>query len=110
MRKSFLFSLIVVLLLVVALMPAAAQDKAVTVSWTQEPDSLTPMYTTMTFAGYTNGLIFAAAWDYDEDYNPVPVLITEMPSQANGGISEDGTTFTFKLKEGLVWSDGDPLD
>ncbi|HEX2906398.1 MAG TPA: peptide ABC transporter substrate-binding protein, partial [Phototrophicaceae bacterium] len=57
-----------------------------------------------------NGLIFAAAWDYDEDYNPVPVLITEMPSQANGGISEDGTTFTFKLKEGLVWSDGDPLD
>ncbi|HEX2905253.1 MAG TPA: hypothetical protein VHO69_00225, partial [Phototrophicaceae bacterium] len=49
-----------------------------------------------------NGLIFAAAWDYDEDYNPVPVLITEMPSQANGGISEDGTTFTFKLKEGVT--------
>lgn len=110
MSKKYLALLLVLLLLVGAVVPASAQGKSVTVSWTQEPDNLNPMYTTMTFSGYTNGLLFATAWDYDENYNPVPVLLTEVPSPENGGISEDGTTFTFKLKEGLMWSDGDPLD
>ncbi|MBI5667501.1 MAG: peptide ABC transporter substrate-binding protein [Chloroflexi bacterium] len=109
MGKKYLV-LLLVLLLVGAVVPVSAQGKSVTVSWTQEPDNLTPMYTTMTFAGYTNGLLFATAWDYDENYNPVPVLLTEVPSPENGGISEDGTTFTFRLKEGMLWSDGDPLD
>lgn len=108
-KKVFVF-LLLAALLVVAVVPAAAQGKSVTVSWPQEPDSLNPMYTTMTYATYTNTVIYAAAWDYDENYNPIPVLVEEIPSPENGGISEDGTTFTFKLKDGLVWSDGDPLD
>lgn len=38
-----------------------------------------------------------------------PVLIEEVPTLENGGISSDGTTITYTLKEGLVWSDGEPL-
>jgi peptide/nickel transport system substrate-binding protein len=43
----------------------------------------------------------------------VPELLTEFPSVENGGIvpDEDGAGFTMnlKLKEGLKWSDGEPL-
>lgn len=99
------------LLLVGALIaPISAQGKAVTVAWPQEPDNLNPMYTTMTFAGYTYQLFLGRAWLFDDSNNPVPMLVTEMPSVENGGISEDGTTFTLTLREGLTWSDGDPLD
>lgn len=39
----------------------------------------------------------------------VPVLISEVPSMENGGLSEDGKSVTYKLKEGIVWSDGEPF-
>ncbi|MDR7455091.1 MAG: ABC transporter substrate-binding protein, partial [Armatimonadota bacterium] len=31
----------------------------------------------------------------------VPMLATEVPSAANGGISRDGRTYTFKIREGV---------
>ncbi len=40
----------------------------------------------------------------------VPELITEIPSQANGGISQDGKTITWHLRRGVKWSDGAPFD
>jgi peptide/nickel transport system substrate-binding protein len=103
--------LLLVLLLAFSAVPMKAQGgKAITVSWLQEPDSLNPMYTTMTFAGYTYQLYLVGAWTLDDSLNPVPLLVEEIPTQENGGISEDGSTFTLKLREGMVWSDGDPLD
>ena len=110
-RRTFIYLALVALLMLGLVSPLSAQDaKSITVSWPQEPDSLNPMYTTMTFAGYTYQLYLAPAWTYDQDYSPVPVLVSELPSQENGGISEDGTTFTLTLNEGMTWSDGDPLD
>lgn len=38
-----------------------------------------------------------------------PVLAAEVPSLENGGVSEDGLSVTYKLKEGVVWSDGEPF-
>jgi peptide/nickel transport system substrate-binding protein len=38
-----------------------------------------------------------------------PGLLEEVPSVENGGISEDGQTITLRLREGLQWSDGEPL-
>ena len=43
---------------------------------------------------------------YDENGNMVPTLVTEIPTVANGGVSEDLTSITWKLKPGLKWSDG----
>lgn len=39
----------------------------------------------------------------------IPALATEIPTLENGGISEDLTTITWKLQEGIVWSDNTPL-
>ena len=38
-----------------------------------------------------------------------PDLAEVVPTLENGGISEDGLTYTFRLREGLKWSDGSPL-
>ncbi|MCS6836520.1 MAG: peptide ABC transporter substrate-binding protein [Anaerolineae bacterium] len=90
--------------------PSVAQGKSITVSWTQEPDNMNPMYTVMSFAGYTYQLIYSAAWNFDAEGLPFPVLLDEMPSVENGGINAEGTVFTLKVRQGLTWSDGDPLD
>ena len=36
-------------------------------------------------------------------------LVTEVPSVENGLLAEDLSTVTFNLKEGIVWSDGEPF-
>ncbi len=46
---------------------------------------------------------------YDEKGNMVPYLVDEIPTVANGGISEDLTTITWKLSPGILWSDGTPF-
>jgi oligopeptide transport system substrate-binding protein len=46
---------------------------------------------------------------FDQDLNVVAAAAEEVPSVENGGISKDGLTYTFKLRDGLEWSDGSPL-
>jgi len=38
-----------------------------------------------------------------------PVLAAEVPSLENGGVAPDGMSVTYKLKQGVVWSDGEPF-
>ena len=90
--------------------PAApAERKVATFIWTQEFDTLNPLYTNMWFTTITFQLWNCHAWDFDDLNAPVPVLATEIPSAENGGISEDGKIITMKLRDDLVWSDGTPL-
>lgn len=86
-----------------------AEKKVATFIFTQEFDNLNPLYTNQWFTGITYQIWNCYAWTYDDKNAPVPVLVTEMPSTENGGISEDGKTLTLKLRDDLVWSDGTPL-
>ena len=54
-------------------------------------------------------LVLEALAGFDENGAVFPRLVTELPSLENGGISEDQTSITWKLKEGVLWSDGTPL-
>ncbi|MBE0689885.1 MAG: peptide ABC transporter substrate-binding protein [Anaerolineae bacterium] len=101
---------ILALTMVLALAPAAAQDvPTLNVGFAQEPDSMNGFYTSMAFAQWANDLVQASLWDVSDTLEFVPVLVTEIPSVENGGISEDYTIYTIKLKPGLMWSDGTPL-
>jgi peptide/nickel transport system substrate-binding protein len=63
----------------------------------------------MWFSAITFQFWSCYAWDYDDQNAPHPVLVAEMPSADNGGVSADGKTITLKLRDDLVWSDGTPL-
>ncbi len=105
-------SLAALLLLALGLMiaPVAAQDvPTLTVGFAQEPDSMNGFYSSMAFAQWANDLVQASLWDISDTLEAVPVLAAEIPSIENGGISEDYLTYTIRLKEGLLWSDGAPL-
>jgi len=62
------------------------------------------------------------AWDVDAarlileplaaigpDGSPIPVLAAAIPTLANGGVTKDFMSVTWKLKPGITWSDGSPL-
>lgn len=83
--------------------------KVVTLIWTQEFDTLNPLYTNMWFVTVLFPVYACQAWWFDDQNAPVPNLVTAIPSLDNGGISEDGRTITLKLRDDIVWSDGTPI-
>jgi peptide/nickel transport system substrate-binding protein len=46
---------------------------------------------------------------FDAGGTLVPYLAEDIPTVQNGGVSEDLSTITWKLKSGLLWSDGTPV-
>lgn len=46
---------------------------------------------------------------FDQDGQLFPRLAQDIPTVENGGVSADLTSITWKLKEGLLWSDGTPV-
>jgi len=54
-------------------------------------------------------LAFEPFYDLDARGEPVPELLAEMPSVANGGLSTDGRTIVYHLRPNVRWSDGMPL-
>jgi peptide/nickel transport system substrate-binding protein len=54
-------------------------------------------------------LVTEPLMSYLPDGSLVPNLVKEVPSVENGGLSEDLTTVTYNLLEGVLWSDGTPF-
>ena len=46
---------------------------------------------------------------YDEDGNMVPALVEEIPTVENGGVASDLRSITWKLRQGIKWSDSTAL-
>jgi peptide/nickel transport system substrate-binding protein len=86
-----------------------AEKSVVTFIWTQEFDTLNPLYTNMWFVTVLYPIYACQAWSFDENNEAFPYLVTEIPSLENGGISADGRTITLKLRDDIKWSDGTPI-
>ncbi len=70
---------------------------------------LNPHLTQQTVLGYMASLTMAWLTKFDHENRPIPELTTEVPTQANGGISKDGLTITWHLRKDAKWSDGVPF-
>jgi len=88
---------------------ATSAPKVITIAYSQEPDNVVGEYSNMTYAVWLDQVVMAGLGTWDDKNNFVPQLATDIPTAANGGVSADGLTITWKLKPGLMWSDGQPL-
>ncbi len=82
---------------------------AITLAFIQDFDTLSPMYAQALSSIYTQQIWNCRAWNLDDQNNPIPVLVQEMPSLQNNGISADGRVITLKLRSDIFWSDGQPI-
>ncbi len=81
----------------------------VIVGLSQEPTIFNPLKSTLEVDRGVQFAIFDSLWRVNEKSELVPNLATEIPTVENGGISADGLTYTFKLRDDAKWHDGEPL-
>ncbi len=87
----------------------AAAASAVTIAMYQEPESLNPYLSVQTVTNVAATPVLEGLLAIAPDGEFIPVLATEVPSVENGGISEDGLTITYKLRDDVLWADGEPF-
>lgn len=75
----------------------------------QEPDNLNPFLRTSIVSRLVGDFLERGLVKILPDGSYGPDLAKEAPSVQNGGISDDGLTVTYNLKEGIKWSDGEPF-
>src|SRR5215207_7196451 len=78
------------------------------IQW-QAPSMLSSHVSTGTKDYLAACLILEPLMHYLPDGTLIPTLITEVPTVENGLLAEDLKSVTYKPKEGIVWSDGEPL-
>ena len=85
---------------------APATDKTLNILYWQAPTILNTHQSTGTKDIDAAAVILEPLATYNEKDELVPYLAAEIPTVENGGVAADGTSVTWKLKEGLKWSDG----
>jgi len=97
----------------ISLAPAAfaerGSDGHVNILYWQAPSTLNPYLSGGTKEIESASLIIEPLAGFDETGAVFARLAAEVPTLANGGVSEDLTSITWKLKPGLLWSDGTPV-
>ncbi len=97
----------------VAMAPAAwaerGADGNVNVLYWQAPSILNPYLSSGTKDVESSSLILEGMAGFNEKGEVIARLAESVPTVDNGGISADLTQITWKLKPGLVWSDGTPV-
>ncbi len=93
--------------------PALADDSSASpeakkvvlqVGWSQQLDSLNP------FVGYENVSYEVYHLNYDMLVRYDPKTMEPVPGLAESwDVSDDGTVWTFHIRQGVTWQDGEPL-
>lgn len=81
----------------------------VNIIYWQAPSIMNPYLSGGTKDQQAASLVIEPLARYDEKGNLVPWLVDSVPTVENGGVSADLRSITWKLSEGLLWSDGSPV-
>ena len=92
-----------------AAMAERGADGDVKIIYWQAPSILNPYLSGGTKDIESSSIVIEPLGRYTETGALVPYLAQEIPTVANGGVSDDLTAITWRLKEGLLWSDGSPV-
>ena len=87
----------------------AQSEDTVTILFWQAASQMNPYLGTGTKEFEAAASVLEPLARYNPDGEMVPWLVDEIPTVENGGVSEDLTTITWTLSEGILWSDGTPL-
>src|SRR5437588_11426710 len=79
------------------------------VLWWQAPTLLNPHFAVGTKDQDGSRVFYEPLAGWSPEGELMPVLAAEIPSIANGGLSKDGLSVTWKLKQGVKWHDGRPF-
>ena len=82
---------------------------ALKVLWWQGATLLQPHFASGTKDQEGSRIFYEPLGAWDADGNLIPILAAEVPSLANGGVSRDGKSITWKLKKNVQWHDGKPF-
>ncbi len=94
----------------VALAPAAFAERGadghVNVLYWQAPSTLNAYLSSGTKDVEVGSLVLEGLAGFNEKGEVIPRLVESIPTVENGGVSADLKQITWKLKPGLLWSDG----
>jgi peptide/nickel transport system substrate-binding protein len=90
--------------------PEPQEGGSLIVSIPEEPDSLNFSLTTNPSAQWILSTVDARMIRIDANNEYQPRLLREVPTLENGGISEDGLSYTIRFLPDITWSDGEPVD
>ena len=79
------------------------------VLWWQGPTLLNPHFAVGTKDQDGSRLFYEPLAAWDDEGNLSAKLAAEIPTRENGGLSADGKSVTWKLKQGVTWHDGKPF-
>jgi len=89
--------------------PSETEEKVVVDGIYEEPNVLNPILgPSMTYQTMVINAMYSGLVEIEPDGTVVPDLAVEVPTVANGLISEDGLTYEFHLRD-AKWSDGTPF-
>ncbi len=104
--KSLLLGAIAASAFAPVAMAERGSDGEVKIIYWQAPSIMTPYLSGGTKDLEAASLVVEPLARYNETGAMVPWLVDEVPTVENGGVSADLTSITWKLKDGLKWSDG----
>lgn len=84
-------------------------DKTLNLLYWQSPQTLNPHLGSANKDWQVARIVYEPLASFNEDGDLIPFLAAEVPTIENGGLDPDGRFVIWKLRDDVVWSDGEPF-
>jgi peptide/nickel transport system substrate-binding protein len=89
--------------------PLPGSLKTVVIPIAEDPPGFNAYLTDSSYEELLGELVYEGLAEMAPDGTFYPKLAAELPTRQNGGIAPDGLTVTWKLRNHILWSDGQPF-